>query len=213
MADNQSTIASAEQISELWTGLREAKCLYKRGDNAGRDGAIRALQVVSEFLMQLEPANSDGLFVPFAALYDALTSLGHGETHAMLRKVQRRGRIRASEGRRSIKGLAAFTVHGLCDLDEPLPAARRSVVSVLRKRKVTPARGKGPITIRTVRLWEEDAAADVGRKDEVAQTYDELAPFFALLKQSPFSITDKKRALLDAFDHAVHEMQTDQKTT
>jgi hypothetical protein len=179
VADSNDSAASPEAaISQafdvLFAQLLEAKRRFENGDHAGRDGVIHALESVLKFLGLFEQVQSAHLHAPLAALFDALLHLDDGETHPMLDKVKHSGRARASAGRESLKGFAAFTVDRLCALGIPQPKAHETVARVLESEGVSPARGKGPITGRTVRLWCQHVAADVGRHGEAAQAFDFL---------------------------------------
>jgi hypothetical protein len=122
------------------------------------------------------------LLAPLIALYDALLQLDDGETLPVLQKVRHSGRARASAGRESLKGIVAFTVDRLCALGTSPSEAHETVARVLtsefvtpaRGKFVTPARGSSLMTARTVRLWCEDVAADVGRHREAGQAFDFL---------------------------------------
>lgn len=170
--------SSDERIEELfdwlYTELREAKRLYEAGDRAGRDRAIHALKTITVFLMEFKPIDRETLHLPLVAICNALTSLNDGETHALLQKVRRRGRGRDSEARRTLKGVVAFTVQELCAARMSRDEAYRVVALVLQRAGTAAARGGSKVTIRTVRGWCEETAADVGRRGEAAQTFDLL---------------------------------------
>jgi hypothetical protein len=172
--------ALKEAFDFLYSALRVAKHRFETGNDAGRDGAIHALETVTKFLMMIcEPVRSEALHAPLAALFDALMHLDDGETHPMLHKAKLAQRARSSAGRDSLKGAVAFTVDRLRALGVAAPTAHRDVARVLATEGVAPARGKAPTTARTVRLWCENVSADVGRHGEAAKTFDGLVNEYA----------------------------------
>jgi hypothetical protein len=204
---------SAEQIQAisdafdfLYSGLREAKRRFQASDDAGRDGAIHAVETVIKFLSLYEPVRSESLHAPLSVLFDALMSLGDGEVLPILRKVKRSGRVRASGGRDSLTGMIAFTVDGLCATGMSSDDARRSVARILQKAGVTPARGAGSnVTVRTIRGWCEEVAADVRREGEAAHAFDLTAQAFAAVRQTAHDPKAIRRALLDGLAHVARE--------
>jgi hypothetical protein len=160
-------------FNELYKGLVEAKQLFDQTNE--REAAIHALECVLKFLEKSSKVQSYGLHAPLVALFDALMSLDDGEVRPILKKALRTGRGRASALRDSIKGAAAFTVKALHATGLPMPAAYKQVARLLQKAGVTAERGRYQgITVRTVRGWCEDVAADVSRQGEAAQTFDLL---------------------------------------
>jgi hypothetical protein len=176
--DNQSAASSEAAISRafdvLFAELLEAKRRFQTANDGERDGVIHALESVLKFLALFEQVQSAALHAPLIALFDALLHLDDGETHPMLRKARHSGRARASAGRESLKGTVAFTIDRLCALGTSAPDAHETVARLLEAERVAPGRGKGAMTARTVRLWCEDVAADVGRHGQAAQAYDFL---------------------------------------
>jgi hypothetical protein len=175
----------------LFADLRQASQLFheQHGDN-GRKGAAAALGAMCRFIVLFQSPYRESLHVPILRLEDALLRLASNSVDPMLRPVPRPkgGRAVSSEGRRALKGMAAATVKRLQDAGIDRPKAYKAVASELNKLGVRPERGRGSVTVRTVRLWCEDVAADVARTGAAALTYDwtftpeETARFAALPK-------------------------------
>jgi hypothetical protein len=203
---NDSAASSEALISEafdvLFAHLLEAKRRFENGDQAGRDGVVHALEAVLKFLALFEQVQSASLHAPLTALFDALLHLDDGETHPMLQKVGRSGRARASAGRESLKGIVAFTVDRLCALGTSPPEAHVTVAGTLESEEVSPARGNGPVTARTVRLWCQRVAADVGRHGEAAQVFD----FLQCTAAARGELDSPKELLLDRLIKLVREV-------
>jgi hypothetical protein len=179
LTDPNDSAASSEAVIShafdvLFAELLQAKRQFQNGDYAGRGGVIHALESVLKFLSLFEQVQSAGLNAPLTVLFDALLHLDDGETHPILQKAKHSGRARASAGRESLKGIVAFTVDRLRALGTSAPDAHETVAGILQTERVTPGRGKASIAARTVRLWCEDVAADVGRHGQAAQTFDFL---------------------------------------
>jgi hypothetical protein len=183
MNDQSQNSLSTEQIAALnaafdflYAGLREAKQRFETGDDAGRDKAIHALEVIIKFLSDwFEPVQAEVLQAPLARLFDDLMSLDDGKVSALLKPKLQSGRARASGAYDALKGIAVFTVRrleatGLRPID-----ARKKLASTLNKLNVRPARkgsagGTGQISERTLREWQERIAADVGCHTTAAKT-------------------------------------------
>jgi hypothetical protein len=84
------------------------------------------------------------------------------------------GRAPASDTRNKFKGAVAYTVRRLCDIGYEPSVARTIIADDLARIGVSPSRGSGHMSERTVRLWCEDVAADVGRHGAAARAYDSL---------------------------------------
>jgi hypothetical protein len=161
-----------EGLRFLFNELREATHLYRDGAKGGRDGAVRALNSVSAFLMLFRAVDSKGLQAPLAGLANALMALDNNMVEPMLRPISRRGRSPASDARQSMKGLAAYVVRQLQSRGTNRMAAYRSVAVQLAKSGVRPDRGSGKVTSRTVREWCDAISADISRSGKAAQTFD-----------------------------------------
>jgi hypothetical protein len=153
--------SSAEALNFLWEGLREAKRRFQSGQDAGRDGAIHALETVVKFLALFGPVHREALHAPLARLFDDLMSLGDGKASAMLTPTKKRGRARASGAYDALKGIAVFTVRCLAATGVGLPDAREMVAARLADVGVRPARkgsgeGSGRFSERTLRKWQYD---------------------------------------------------------
>jgi hypothetical protein len=152
--------------------LRDARKLFETGDNAGREGATHALEILLKFLSRFQPVLDEGLNAPLTSLFNALLGLNDGMALPLLKPVSVRGRSRASGIRESLKGAAAFTVARLRATRRAAPDAHADVVQVLRDAGLTAARGSYPkITTRTVRGWCQEVAKDIERRGQAAQTF------------------------------------------
>ena len=200
---NDSAASSEALISEafdvLFAHLLEAKRRFENGDQAGRDGVVHALEAVLKFLALFEQVQSASLHAPLTALFDALLHLDDGGTYPMLQKVGRSGRARASAGRELLKGIVAFTVDRLCALGTSAPEAHVTVAGTLESEEVSPARGNGPVTARTVRLWCQRVA---GRHGEAAQVFD----FLQCTAAARGELDSPKELLLDRLIKLVREV-------
>jgi hypothetical protein len=210
-------LLSAEQIQAITeafdfldAGLREAKQRFQTGEHGGRDGSIHALETVIKFLSLYETVQTEALYAPLSALFNALMSLDDGEVQPILRKAKRKGRGRASAGRESFKGIIAATVHGLSEDGVLLAEAFELVASHLNKEGILAERGRFPkITARTVRGWYEGVAADVGRHVEAAQTFDLLLKEIASVKST--DPENFKRNLFDRLSHVIRATRESKK--
>jgi hypothetical protein len=162
-----------EAFKSLYTGLREAKTLFGTGDDAGREGAIHALETVVKFLGRFQPVVDEGLHAPLAVLLDGLLSLSDGAVAPLLKHIPHTGQSRASALRECTIGAAAFVVDRLCAAGYPDREAQEFVASTLRAEGVRAARGRFPeVTADTVRTWCDDVAADM--KAQAAQVFKGL---------------------------------------
>jgi len=220
-SEPQGTSSSSEDIAALNTafdflygGLRDGKKLFETNDNAGREGAIHSLEVLLKFLSQFRPVLDEGLNAPLTALFNALLNLGDGSVLPILKPVPPRGRSRGSGVRDSLKGAAAFTVTRLRATGLSAPDARADVARVFRDAGVTSARGRYPaITSRTVRGGCEEVAADIGRRGEAAQTFDQLEKKCSVVERAePADIegaepADIRRAYLDSLANLINDLR------
>jgi hypothetical protein len=203
-AEGTQLEAPNEAFEYLLSGLREAKS--SSGDEAGREGAIHALETVIKFLGLFQPVLDEGLHASLATLLDGLLGLKDGAVSPLLKPIPHDGRPRASALRESLIGGAAFAVDGLCAAGLPASEAHGLVASVLRAEGVTAARGRFPeITANTVRVWCDNVAADVEMNGEAAQVFRDLK---ADPEASPPPESDA--ALVRQFfrDHLVHVIRS-----
>ena len=217
----QGTSSSLEDIAALnaefdflYRGLRDAKKLFEAGDNAGREGAVHSLEILLKFLSRFQPVLDERLNAPVVALFNALLSLDDGCVLPILKSVPPRGRSRASGVRDSLKGAAAFTVTCLVATGQRVPDARADVARLFRETGVTTARGRYPaVTSRTVRGWCEEVAADIGRRGEAAQTFDQLEKECSVVERAePADIegaepADIRRASLDSLANLINDLR------
>jgi hypothetical protein len=174
-AEGNQLDALNEAFDHLLSGLREGKSLFQAGNEAGREGAIHALESVIKFLSLFQPVLDEGLHASLATLLDGLLGLDDGAVAPLLKPIPHIGRPRASALRESFIGGAAFAVDRLCGAGLPAPEAREFVASVLRAEGITAARGRFPeVTEDTVRGWCDNVAVDVELKGEAAQTFSGL---------------------------------------
>jgi hypothetical protein len=177
-APSPSESAITQAFDFLFLGLREAKRVFETGDDAGREGAIHAVEIVIKFLSRFDLVKSESLHAPLARLFTDLMALNDGVASTMLKPKARSGRARSSGAYDALKGIAVFTVRRLEATGMQPVEARKTVASTLDKLNVRPARkgsdgGTGQITERTVRTWEGQIAADVGCHTVPAQTLKE----------------------------------------
>jgi hypothetical protein len=163
-----------EGLQWLLGELREASELYRKSLNGGRDGAFHAVKAVTAFLMLFDRVNTERLQAPLALLANALKALDSNMVEPMMRPLPSSGRAPASDARRSMKGVAAYVVRRLQDIGIDRAAACKDVATQLVACDVKPDRGSGKITGRTVREWCNANGADVGRRGDLAQTFDIL---------------------------------------
>jgi hypothetical protein len=152
----------------------------KEEKDSGRHGVIKALNVVTEFLLRFEDTHDHRL--PFTYLLDALLSLDEGLVQPLLKQARRPrgGRSPVPPGIESCQGLAAATVQRLVDTGLNQKEAREKVAKVCRDAGIKPGRkgvddspGQDPETTgRTVYGWCKKIKADVGRRSVAAQTFD-----------------------------------------
>jgi hypothetical protein len=188
-ADAAQCVLSNEEIQHisdafnfLYHGLREAKSRFKNpvAGDAGRDGAIHALECVLKFFTVLHETGiyplivSHGVHAPLVRLFDDLRSLGDGMVSALLAPVKGPGRARASGSYDALKGVVGFTVRRLTASGVSAPEARKKVASELAKQGIRPARkgskhGSGQFSERTLRKWQEDIGLNKTTTDKLTQ--------------------------------------------
>jgi hypothetical protein len=185
----------SDAFDYLYHGLKEAMRRFENPDaqDAGRDGAIHALEYVLKFFTVIERTGvypfiaAEGVHAPLARLHSDLMSLDDGMVSAMLMRKKKSGRARASSFYDGLKGIVVFTVRRLRATGVSLPEARRMVASVLAKQGIQPARegsrgGTGELTDRTLRKWQDDigineTATDALRQAEAAHLKEVLEGF------------------------------------
>jgi hypothetical protein len=173
-----------EALRYLFAELREA--FQQSGASTDREGALRAVEAVSKFLMLFRVVQDEQLHLPFAALDNALKALDQNVVLPLVTPKQHSGRGLATEGRRVVMGAAAYVVASLQRLGTNRRDACEAVAKALRTCGVRPSRGSGVLTARTVREWCDAVSADYGRHTPAAQTFDRLsAEFDMALNNSP----------------------------
>jgi hypothetical protein len=189
--DNNS-VEIKSRVGVLFAGLQEANRLFVEGKDAGRLGAIEALNTVAQFLLYFE--GTTDLRQPFIALLNALVSLNDGQVLPLLEPYRRPSRPPASAVRQNVQAMAAITVHRLRETGLNINEAYEKVAQVCREAGVKPGRsgkdslGQEPeITARTVRFWCEKIEEDVGRHSEAAKAFDRLrqSPHAQAIKSEP----------------------------
>jgi hypothetical protein len=168
-----------EAFAFLYAELREANRRFQAGGDAGRDGAIHALETVLKFLHKFQPVLNEALHAPLARLFIDLMALDDGSVSPLLKPKRRSGGAPASGLYDAEKGIAVFTVRRLVAAGVKHAAACTMVANRLVKEGVRPARrgsrgGSGQLGARTLRKWQEDIAADVGCHTIAAQTLREV---------------------------------------
>jgi hypothetical protein len=160
--------------------------------------------------MLFRTVSNEGLQAPLALLTDALEALNSNQVEPMMKPVTRSGRALASGGRQSMKGVVAYVVRRLQDIGINRVAACREVAAQLLACGVSPDRGSGKITARTVREWCDATAADVGRRGYAAQTFDDL--FADLQNREIDALPPEKvrRELLDRLANVARRMRANE---
>jgi hypothetical protein len=165
-----------EALRYLFAELREA--FHQSGASTDREGALRAIEAVSKFLMLFRVVQDEQLHLPFAALDNALQALDQNVVLPLVTPKQRSGRGPATEGRQVSMGAAAYAVASLQRLGTNRQDACEAVAKELHACGVRPNRGSGILTARTVREWCDVVSVDYGRHTPAAQTFDELSAEF-----------------------------------
>jgi hypothetical protein len=169
-----------EALGSLFANLEEANRLFVAGKDAGRNGAIEALNAVVQFLLFFD--GTTHLRQPLTALINALVSLNDGQVLPLLERQRRSGRSPASAARENDMATAAFIVHRLCQTGVEPNEAYERVAKVCREAGVKPARKgtknspgqEAEVTGRTVRYWCDKIKADIGCRSPAAQTFKRL---------------------------------------
>jgi hypothetical protein len=153
----------------LWAELRKAQFDFAEGNHL--TGAYLSLVAVSAFLSLFGPVRREGLSVPLAVLENALWALDEGVVQPILKPARRArsGRARSSVLYQELKGTAVYVARRLHSFGLEQKEAQKIVGAELRYIGVTPDRGSGDITARTIRGWCDEVAADVGRHGTAAQ--------------------------------------------
>jgi hypothetical protein len=156
----------------LFSRLREARQQYDEDEAGGRVAAFTALGAMWQFIALFNSTLAENLHVPILKLQDALVALDQNNVLPILKPVARPGRAASSHAYAALKGHAAATVMRLRKLDLDPKQAFALVAKELTKLGVRLERGKGAITVNTVRHWCDDVENDVGRRGTAAITYD-----------------------------------------
>jgi hypothetical protein len=166
-----------EALTSLFARLREASTLYRDVPDDGRWGTIVTLRAMAEFLLRFQPIIADELYLPLFNLASALVSLEFNNVAPILRRIPRSGRAPDSVVRQVMVGTAVGAVKQLQFIGIDAAAARKAVAATLVKQGIKPTRGKGQISIRTIREWCErvdaDTAAQMPTTKEAARMMSE----------------------------------------
>jgi hypothetical protein len=156
-------------FQHLWAELRKAQSDFADGNHL--TGAYLSLVAVSAFLSLFGPVRREGLSMPLAAPESALWALDDGIVRPILKPARRAktGRARSSVLYQELKGTAVYVARRLHSLGLEQKEARKIVGAELRDIGVKPDRGSGDITIRTIRGWCDEVAADFRRRGTAAQ--------------------------------------------
>jgi hypothetical protein len=211
-----------EALGFLFRGLLDANRKFVEGEDAGREGAIAALNAVCEFLHSI-PGTHDHL-QPIVALLNALTSLEEGTVVPMLKQkaAGRHGRRPSSAAHNCDKAMAVVTADRLCETGLDPEEAHKMVAKACREAGIKPSRKgakdsqgqESEITDRTVRGWREKIAQGVGCHSQAAQTYKRLKQSWAAKTQiithqaiETVGVEAVRRALLKELRRSLVEMR------
>lgn len=165
-----------KDLNDLFSSLYKAKLRFDATDDAGRDGALHALDAVLRFLMLFETVHVESLLTPLALLFGDLVSLDGGKACPMVAPTKKPGGTRASGFYNAMKGIAVFIVRRLEASGISRPDSRKAVARELNKLGVRPARkgsreGSGEFRAGTIAKWEQDVAADIQMSTTAAQEF------------------------------------------
>jgi hypothetical protein len=179
-------------LDTLFAGLREAKRQFETGTDAGRAGAVHAVETCMKFLSVFQPVLDAGLNAPLLAINNALLALDDGKVLPIIAPETRRGRRPDSAMRNSLKGGVIFTVDRLQRTGLAPRDAMRRVVSVLRKEGFASA--ERMVDLITVRGWAQAMAREPD--GEAAQTYNGLVAKIPLTDYRGRDVESVRRAYL-----------------
>jgi hypothetical protein len=163
-----------EALQYLFAELREVFIGQQNGASTDREGALRAIEAVSKFLMLFRVVHDEQLHLPLAALDNALKALDENVVLPMLTPKPHSGCSSATDARQVTKGAAAYVAHSLQRLGMNRTAACLAVAKSLRALGLRPERGSGALTARTIREWCDVVSADISRQSPSAQAFDGL---------------------------------------
>ena len=164
----------AEGALELIENLRVAHDKYRDGEDAGRDGAIYALNSVVEHLLRLETIRSENLAAPLLAISLALNDADDGIPSPITEVKRRVGRKPDSSSRQGVRAMAALTLDLLMKTELPQTDAAKQVAHCMNDCGVTLHGGGGlRISAETVIAWRDNFSANLG-KGVAAELYEEL---------------------------------------
>jgi hypothetical protein len=143
-----------EALAKLFDKLRFANSLLP-GESPGRQGAIVALNATREFLMRFEAVQAETLGGPLLHLANALDALNVNNIQPILKSPKRSGRAPSSIARYALIGFGVGAAQRLEWTGLSPEAADRTVAAKLKNLGVKPTRGKGGITVATLRGWRE----------------------------------------------------------
>lgn len=176
-------------LKQLEDTLVEANALFRAGDDAGRAGALMAVNATIQFISSNEEWRPVGLAIPLGELAGALLDLSYGARHPMLQPDRVRGRPPETRARQVVKAYAAATMQLLHALGGyPLHEAGRDVAACLHKHGHDTAGPHKSLTGETIAQWRRDL--ETAKPDRLAaQIYRDL------VMQNLVVMTDDRAAI------------------
>lgn len=129
-----------KNLADLFTSLHKAKLRFDAGDDAGRGGALYALDAILRFLMLFEAVHVGSLLTPLALLFGDMVSLDGGQVCPMVAPAKKRGGTRASGFYNALRGITVFVARRLEASGMAHADARKAVAKELANTGVRPAR-------------------------------------------------------------------------
>ncbi len=196
-------------LAALFVDLRKASQRYKNKDFSDRNATLIALGAASRFLMQFRAALDEQLHLPLMNLSSALIALSNNDVAPILKPTltaaPKGGRALAAADRQWLIGVAVGTVGrlrwtGLRDRE-----AQKVVAATLVRLGITPARGTGQITARTVKEWCDRVSASrpaigavlAGGREALAQAQSAVVAQADAVTNADMMLTTKWRLLIE----------------
>jgi len=161
-------------LSFLFQNLRNAQKMYLRADaqNGGRDGIIRALDSVIEFLRHFEEPREEHLALPLVKLTAALRDLENGTQYPLVAKRKKGGKPGNPITRKEMMGAASVALRKAVKQGVNEEEMAKNIAKLLNKLGIeNQGNGKKNIEATTVMEWKnkikEGSADDPARKFEI----------------------------------------------
>jgi hypothetical protein len=190
--------------------LRDAKQRSHSGGDAGRDGAVQALDAVTDFLVQFRTVYDENLQTPLALLISALLALDDNVIAAILKPRPRRGRAPDTMTQQAMKAAAAFVVRSLQDCELDRTAACEWVAKQLRALGMKPSRGSKGITARTVRQWCDAIRRDVRKRHLARWVFDGLDADIQFRQIRLLPLNQARRVLFSFLRHCARQYRANE---